>query len=653
MRRTVGSITLDDIEAVARTESEKLNHYYVGVEHLFIALTRLEGGITRGVLERVGQSPRYVRYAIREAAGRGEPVRRWPGHPLTPRAAKVLAETRRVIGIGTIQPADRALLLTILEEGQSLPVRALRDAQVDIEALWRIIIEWSEEIPTPVLPARAIQGGEALDPGQQRVLGEMFRRYERVRVEKVFTPGAGNYSGSTVVLVRPEGADRRFDALVVVKLDDKASILWEKQRYDSYVRDRLPARTARIEAEPTLPDRSSLGGLKYTFVGQGNSVAPDNLLAYIAARPAEVVTRFLRESLYGVFGETWWRQRRPYTFPVWQEYDLLLPPALIIDVLPEAPILSSGRVLRPDGSWLQSGGLHPGQVVTLEGFVVHRVMGDQGSIRLAAGPGAEAINYSSRVMVHGLGAEAKRFWRGDPAPRLTGRIRQTRDDLLQEHVQALEPDFDFLQERMPYTSTDGQVQQLPNPLRGYARLLGDRITGTLSTIHGDLHTGNVLIGPHDEAWLIDFEWARDGHTLFDWAVLEISLALDHLAACFEPDWDSMRQAAAHLEALAAPDSADARIAAAVHAVREVRAIAAELLAVEDAWAEYHTGLALCALRAVGWGNRPLAARRLAYLIAALAMRAARGNRAGDQELTTDQTHDQLRGTGLSLEDLRE
>ena len=50
----------------------------------------------------------------------------------------------------------------------------------------------------------------------------------------------------------------------------------------------------------------------------------------------------------------------------------------------------------------------------------------------------------------------------------------------------------------------------------------------LAKILDDKRMNAVLIGPGGDAWLIDFEWARDGHTLFDWATLETSLLIDHV-----------------------------------------------------------------------------------------------------------------------------
>lgn len=643
-------VSLDDIETLARAESERMRHYFIGVEHLFIALTQLEGGITSGVLEQVGQSPRYIRYAIREAAGRGDGTRRWAGYHHTPRAERVLYEARRVIGIGTIRPDDRVLLLMILEESNSLPVRLLREARVDIDALWRTTIEWSGDVPHAGLPEKAIEGGEALGAEERAVLAEMFRRYARIHVEQVFNASAGAFSGTTVLLVRPQHSDGRTDARVVVKLDDRQAIMWEKNRYDSFVRDRLPAQTARIAADPTLPDGSLLAGLKYTFVRTGGDDLPTNLLRFVAEQPPDRVDEFLYKGLYQVFGETWWGQRQPYTFTAGLEYDLMLPPALVVDALDERDIPTGVPAYSPGPEWPPRRTFLPGDIIALEGFAVVRARRERGMLRLASGAGAEASNYRGRIDVYHLNVDPRRYWRGEPVDRLVVRVRQTRADVLQERVAALEPDFDMLRDTLPFAGAESRARLLPNPLRAYGQVLASTVVGTTSTIHGDLHTGNILVGPGGDAWLIDFEWAREGHTLFDWAVLEVSLLLDHVAPCAGNNWASAHQVAALLDVLnqrggLPPASGSSRMAEALRPVIEVRHIVGELLARDGDPAEYFTALAMAALRASGWRERPLGARRLAYLASALAIEADWRARHTYEATTGDATADPTLGQG--------
>src|SRR5204863_8106452 len=133
--------------------------------------------------------------------------------------------------------------------------------------------------------------------------------------------------------------------------------------------------------------------------------------------------------------------------------------------------------------------------------------------------------------------------------------------------------------------------RLPNPLRRYTRLLEQRVSGTLSTIHGDLHTGNILIGPGGDAWLIDFEWTRDGHTLFDWAVLETSLLIDHIVPSVGPTWDDAWTAVRILDTLNRKGTpSQSPLDEAFLPIIEIRRIVSGLLAVPDRWAEYQIAL---------------------------------------------------------------
>jgi hypothetical protein len=637
----VESVSLRDIEAIARLESAKMQHFYVGVEHLFIALTKLEGGLTASIFEQGGQSARYLRYTTRELAGRGDEKRYWPGYRNSPRADSVLARAQALVDSG-VQPQERALLMAILDEGDSIPVRAMQESGVDMALLRDTVQQWTGETRAQA-PVLEITDGDWLNSDERAVLQQMFQKYVSIHIEHVFQEG---FSGSTVMLVRPKHADGRSDALVVVKIADRQAILWEKKRYDSFVRDTLPPTTARIESDPALPDKSALGGLKYTFVRLRGEDSPVNLYEYASTHSMEDVARFLHDALFNGFRQAWWGQAQTYRFSVWQEYDFLLPPALVVQALPmDGTLAATMRSLHPLDEWSRHGGLHPGELVELENFTAQKVKRAEGVVQLTAGAAPEAINRASRIDVQGLDLSVKTYFRGELVRKITGRVVQTRNDILQQQVQALEPNFNILDEYIPFGGgTPGTSEWLPNPLRRYNAILELRITGRLSTIHGDLHTGNVLIGSGGDAWLIDFEWTRDGHTLFDWAVLEVSLLLDHVSSAVGSEWDNIWPAVRLLDTINRKGDLSSvepsPLASAFRPITEVRRIAAELLAEPGRWLEYHVALSLCALRVTGWTNRSLAARRLGFLASALAMGAARdraqSHTAGDlTEVTTD------------------
>jgi hypothetical protein len=60
---------------------------------------------------------------------------------------------------------------------------------------------------------------------------------------------------------------------------------------------------------------------------------------------------------------------------------------------------------------------------------------------------------------------------------------------------------------------------LGDPIARLPDLLMKTVSGSQSTIHGDLNLENILVGPGGFVWLIDFAQTRDGHTLFDFAHL--------------------------------------------------------------------------------------------------------------------------------------
>jgi len=126
------------ILALARQESENLQHFYLGVEHIFIALTKVENGVTQSALQQTNLDPKQVRDAIRRFVGTGDGHRYWEGIKLTPRCNAVLklaSEGARMNKEALIEEKD--LLLAILEEGESIPVRVLQKMSVSIKELIR------------------------------------------------------------------------------------------------------------------------------------------------------------------------------------------------------------------------------------------------------------------------------------------------------------------------------------------------------------------------------------------------------------------------------------------------------------------------------------------------------------------------------------
>jgi len=135
------------ILALAKQESENLQHFYLGVEHIFIALTEVENGVTQGVLQGSDLDSGGVRDAIRRFVGTGDGHRYWEGMRVTPRCEVVLKLASEEANKRKKAPTEeKDLLLAILKEGDSIPVRVLQKMGVSIPG----IIRAAEEEKVPV-----------------------------------------------------------------------------------------------------------------------------------------------------------------------------------------------------------------------------------------------------------------------------------------------------------------------------------------------------------------------------------------------------------------------------------------------------------------------------------------------------------------------
>ncbi len=611
------SISFQDIQAIARRESETLNHYFVGVEHLFLALTRLKGSVTVELLEERGLLGYFWEAIAKDAYPKDEKnnnERGWPEFRITERAQKILDMAQDMPRRG-ISPDDRALLLAILNEGDSVPIRILEELGADLQNLRDSTLAWTVNTPiqAPLVPIQMDDPTIRLDSNQERLLRLMFRGADRIHVKRALTDGFG---GSTVLLVQMR--QTILNAPLVVKMDDRQSIQYEKMRYDQFVKGILPPNTSSIVEEPTFLADVPLGGIKYTFVGSPGADSPVNAKQYAQEVGTRQLERFLKDRVYEPFRHYWWGQGQTVRFQVWAEYEFLLPPALIVSIVEDDDATATNiRTLYPGGDWSRRGTVRVGEMVILEDFNVQKLKPEKGIVQLTAGAGSEALARSSRVDVRGLDFAALDLHRGQKAPRIIGRVMQTRADLLADQLQAIEPNFDLIADSLH--SPDEELV-LPNPLNNINYILEQWVTGRYSAIHGDLHTGNILVGPAGDAWLIDFEWTRQGHALFDWAVLETSLLIDLVAPRLDGSWDAAWQVVQAINTLNRtgdlPTNLPTDLIAFLRLVRVVRGLVENLLAME-LWGEYYKALAMTSLRVLSWQTRPLSARRLTFLTAAL------------------------------------
>ncbi len=126
---------------LAQEEAQRLQHNYIGTEHLLLGLVRENDGVAARVLANLGVDIKKVRDAVNHVVGRGE---RLPEGEigLTPRAKKVIElavdEARRLNHhyIGT-----EHILLGLLREGEGLAAGVLISLGVSLESLRQQVIQ--------------------------------------------------------------------------------------------------------------------------------------------------------------------------------------------------------------------------------------------------------------------------------------------------------------------------------------------------------------------------------------------------------------------------------------------------------------------------------------------------------------------------------
>lgn len=121
--------------ALAQEEAQRLNHNYIGTEHLLLGLVREESGVAARVLKDLGVEPKALRKGVEEMIGRGE--RKVLGKiGLTPRTKRVIElavdEARR---LGHHYIGTEHLLLGLAREGEGIAVDVLKSLGVDLDRL--------------------------------------------------------------------------------------------------------------------------------------------------------------------------------------------------------------------------------------------------------------------------------------------------------------------------------------------------------------------------------------------------------------------------------------------------------------------------------------------------------------------------------------
>lgn len=136
---------------LAQEEAQRLQHNFIGTEHLLLGLLREGEGVAGQVLRKLGVDLEQARQAVEGIVGRGERIAEGEIR-LTPRAKKVVelavAETRRLnhLYVGT-----EHLLLGLLREGEGVGAGVLTSFGLSLQEVRANVIQVLKEQGKPML----------------------------------------------------------------------------------------------------------------------------------------------------------------------------------------------------------------------------------------------------------------------------------------------------------------------------------------------------------------------------------------------------------------------------------------------------------------------------------------------------------------------
>ena len=174
--------------ALARKEADRLNHNFLGTEHLLLGLIKLGQGVAVNVLQRMGLDLETVRMEVEKKVGTGPDQKVIGNIPYTPRVKKVLSlAAKEAKALNHTYVGTEHILLGLLREGDGVGARVLKDLDIDIEQARQEILKEldpnysSPEEQIPGEPEEKGKKGEVKTPALKafgRDLTDVARRGE-------------------------------------------------------------------------------------------------------------------------------------------------------------------------------------------------------------------------------------------------------------------------------------------------------------------------------------------------------------------------------------------------------------------------------------------------------------------------------------------
>ncbi len=167
------------VVVLAQEEARRLQHNYIGTEHVLLGLLGEPDGFAFRALERFGMSLEGTREEVRAIVGAGtETV---SGHiPFTPRAKKILElALREALQLHHNYIGTEHILLGVIRGGDGVGVQVLKQHSADLMPIRMAVLDLVATVPTEAirgrrwLRRRAAGQGEAAEAGEAGEAAEL------------------------------------------------------------------------------------------------------------------------------------------------------------------------------------------------------------------------------------------------------------------------------------------------------------------------------------------------------------------------------------------------------------------------------------------------------------------------------------------------
>ncbi|NGX31832.1 MAG: ATP-dependent Clp protease ATP-binding subunit ClpC1, partial [Chlamydiae bacterium] len=149
---------------LAKKEAQRLNHNYLGTEHLLLGLFKLGQGIAVNVLKNLNLDYDIIRAEVERLVGYGPEIQVYGDPALTAKVKKVFEfSNEEALNLNHNYVGTEHLLLGLLRQPDSVSVQVLENLQVNLKDIRKEVLKELEtfnlQLPPLGLPGKE-QGGQ-------------------------------------------------------------------------------------------------------------------------------------------------------------------------------------------------------------------------------------------------------------------------------------------------------------------------------------------------------------------------------------------------------------------------------------------------------------------------------------------------------------